>query len=82
MWRTVLFKGQMKKMKNCPECGSASPVHAIRDMPYTYKGRTTIIPAVAGYHCSSCGEITLDAEEVDRCSHLMGQFQQEVISDQ
>ena len=51
-------------------------------MPYTYKGRTTIITAVSGYHCSSCGEITLDVEEVDRCSDLIGRFQQEVLSDQ
>lgn len=72
----------MKKMKNCPECGASSPDHAVRDMPYTYKGCTTIIPAVAGYHCSSCGEITLDVEEVDRCSDLIGRFQQEVLSDQ
>lgn len=65
-------------MKNCPECGAPSPVHDTRDVPYTYKSRETVLPAVAGYHCSACGEVTLDRDAVDRYSDLVGEFQRSV----
>ncbi|NVD99946.1 type II TA system antitoxin MqsA family protein [Massilia sp. BJB1822] len=68
-------------MKNCPGCGAPSPAHATRDMPYTYKGQNTIIPAVRGYHCASCGEVTLDHDAVDRFSELLGEFQRKVNSE-
>ncbi len=68
-------------MKNCPECGSSSPAHATRDMPYTYKGQSTIIPAVRGYHCANCGEVTLDRDAIDRFSELVGEFQRKVNSE-
>ena len=32
----------------CPCCAAAELIHDIRDMPYTYKGDATIIPAVTG----------------------------------
>lgn len=69
-------------MKNCPACGAPSPVRANHDMPYTYKGRETVIPAVAGYRCSNCSEVTLDREAVDRYSSLVGQFQAKVDGEQ
>jgi YgiT-type zinc finger domain-containing protein len=28
----------------CPGCGAANLVHDTRDLPYTYKGETTILP--------------------------------------
>lgn len=67
-------------MKNCPECGASSPVHDTRDVPYMYKGQQTVIPQVAGYHCTSCGEVTLDKEEVDRYGDLVAAFQRQVNS--
>lgn len=68
-------------MKNCPECGALSPAHATRDVPYTYKGKTAVIPAVTGFHCSACGEVTLDRDAVDRYSDLVGAFQRKVNSE-
>ena len=32
----------------CPVCGAAELIHDTRDLPYTYKGETTVIPAVTG----------------------------------
>ena len=32
----------------CPVCSAAGLVHDTRDLPYTYKGETTLIPAVTG----------------------------------
>lgn len=62
----------------CPVCGSAELVHDTRDIPHIYKGETTVIPAVTGDFCPSCGEVILDKEHGDRLSQLMGIFQQQV----
>src|ERR1700691_4202296 len=32
----------------CPTCSAAKLVHDTRDMPYTYKGESTILPLVTG----------------------------------
>lgn len=65
-------------MKNCPECGAPFPVHDVKDVSFTYKGRSTLIPAVSGHHCASCGEVTLDREAVDRYGDLVEAFQRQV----
>ena len=62
----------------CPACGAAELVHDSRDMPYTYKGETTAIPAVVGDFCPACGEAVLDREHGDRYSELIGAFQRRV----
>ncbi|HUB92306.1 MAG TPA: type II toxin-antitoxin system MqsA family antitoxin [Dyella sp.] len=62
----------------CPSCGAAELVHDTRDMPYTYKGESTSIPAVAGDFCPACHEVLLDQEHGDRYSALIGQFQRQV----
>jgi HTH-type transcriptional regulator/antitoxin MqsA len=62
----------------CPVCGAAELIHDTRDMPYTYKGETTAIPAVTGDHCPACSEVILDREHGDRYSELVGVFQRQV----
>ena len=62
----------------CPVCGSAELVHDTRDIPHIYKGETTVIPAVTGDFCLSCGEVILDKEHGDRLRQLMGIFQRQV----
>ena len=39
----------------CPVCGAAELIPDVRDLPYTYKGETTLIPAVTGEFCPACG---------------------------
>jgi HTH-type transcriptional regulator/antitoxin MqsA len=39
----------------CPCCGAAELVPDTRDMPYTYKGESTTVPAVTGDFCPACG---------------------------
>ncbi|MGV7210650.1 type II toxin-antitoxin system MqsA family antitoxin [Oxalobacteraceae bacterium A2-2] len=68
-------------MKNCPVCGAPFPEYATRNLPYTYRGKTTIIPAVSGYHCAHCGEVTLDRAAADRYSELIGEFERRVNKD-
>lgn len=62
----------------CPCCGAAALVRDTRDLPYTYKGEHTLIPAVTGDFCPACGEVVLDREQGDGYSARIGQFQREV----
>ena len=55
----------------CPTCGGAELVHDTRDMPYSYKGETTTIPAVTADWCPACGESVTDAAETRRTMALM-----------
>jgi HTH-type transcriptional regulator/antitoxin MqsA len=55
----------------CPMCGEAELVQDTRDLPYTYKGESTVIPAVTGEFCPACGEVILDAQESARNSAMM-----------
>ncbi len=49
----------------CPCCGAAKLIHDTREMPYTYKGESTTIPAVTGDFCLACGEVVMDREHGD-----------------
>jgi len=62
----------------CPNCGAAELAHDTRDMPYTYKGEETTIPAVIGDYCPACGEAVLDMGESVRTSRLMLEFNKQV----
>ncbi|MBG7621663.1 type II toxin-antitoxin system MqsA family antitoxin [Herbaspirillum sp. AP02] len=63
---------------NCPSCGGAEMVRATRDLPYTYKGETTLIVGVTGDYCPLCGEcLPLPAEE-ERVSSEALAFNKEV----
>jgi len=62
----------------CPCCGAAQLIQDTRDIPYTYKGEHTIIPAVTGDFCPACGEVILNREHGDRYSERLGLFQRQV----
>lgn len=62
----------------CPSCADAQLVHDTRDMPYVYKGESTVIPAVVGDFCPNCGEAVLDADESRRVSLAMLVFNKQV----
>jgi HTH-type transcriptional regulator/antitoxin MqsA len=62
----------------CPSCGAADLIQDTRDVPYTYKGEVTSIPAVTGEFCPACGEIVMDREHGDRYGDLIGQFRRQV----
>jgi HTH-type transcriptional regulator / antitoxin MqsA len=62
----------------CQICARAELVHDTRDMPYTYKGETTVIPAVTGDFCPACGEVVLTMAESIRVSALMLEFNKQV----
>jgi HTH-type transcriptional regulator/antitoxin MqsA len=50
----------------------------VRDLPYLYKGESTVIVGVTGELCPACGEVVLGAEESARVSAAMLEFNREV----
>lgn len=62
----------------CPSCATAELVHDTRDMPYSYKGESTVIPDVTGDFCPACGEVLTDPEESKRTMTLMLEFNKQV----
>jgi HTH-type transcriptional regulator/antitoxin MqsA len=62
----------------CPICADAELLRDTRDLPYAYKGETTVIPAVMGEFCPGCGEAVLDIAESRRVSAAMLEFHKEV----
>ena len=62
----------------CPICGAAKLMHDTRDVPYTYKGESTILPQVTGEFCPACDESVLDASESRRTMQLMQAFSKQV----
>ena len=62
----------------CPSCAEAELVHDTRDMPYTYKGESTIIAAVTGDFCPACNEAVLGMVESTRISAEMLEFNKQV----
>lgn len=62
----------------CPACGAAELVRDTRDLPYTYKGETTILPAVDGDFCPACGEAVFGVESSQQLSGAMLAFNKQV----
>lgn len=62
----------------CPVCGAAELIHDTRDLPYTYKGESTLIPAVTADFCPACGESITDLAETERVMREMQAFNQQV----
>ena len=62
----------------CPICGAAELLRDTRDLPYTYKRETTVIPMVTGDFCPACDEAILDAAESTCTSTAMLAFNKEV----
>jgi HTH-type transcriptional regulator/antitoxin MqsA len=62
----------------CPVCGAAELIHDTRDLPYTYKGESTVIPAVTADFCPACDESITDMTETDRVMSEMQAFHKQV----
>jgi HTH-type transcriptional regulator/antitoxin MqsA len=62
----------------CPVCGAGELIHDTRDLPYTYKGETTVIAAVTGDFCPACAESILDAAVSNLVMREMRAFSRQV----
>jgi HTH-type transcriptional regulator/antitoxin MqsA len=61
----------------CPNCGAAELVRDTRDIPFTYKGETTILKTTGDF-CPACGESIHDAKDSDRVMSEMRAFSRQV----
>jgi YgiT-type zinc finger domain-containing protein len=64
--------------RTCPICGGGELVHDTRDVPYAYKGHTTILSAVEADYCDACGDSILNRVHGDRYGRLLREFRQQV----
>lgn len=62
----------------CISCGKADLVRETRDVTYTYKGESTVLPAVTADFCPACDESIHSAEESARINSLMLEFNRQV----
>lgn len=62
----------------CPCCGAAELIRDTRDIPYSYKGKNTVVAAVTGDYCPSCHEVILEKENGDRMAREMQLFSAKV----
>lgn len=62
----------------CPICGGAELVHDTRDVPYTYKGESTVIPSVTADFCPACAEVIMDMHESGSYGKFVSEFNKQV----
>ena len=62
----------------CPVCGVTVLVREARDLPYSYRNKSTSIAAVTGDFCPACAESILDATESNRVMREMRAFSKQV----
>ena len=52
--------------RECLNCGKGRLRHAVKDIPYAYKGHSTVVPKISGWHCPRCHEVEFDSGEGTR----------------
>lgn len=64
----------------CPTCGTGNLIVATRELPYSYKGKSTVIKAVKGKFCNNlkCREAVVDIDESARMAKEMLAFNKKV----
>jgi HTH-type transcriptional regulator/antitoxin MqsA len=62
----------------CPVCGAAELKRDTRDLPYAYKGESTMIPDATGDFCPACSEAIFDTAESWRINAAMLEFNKQV----
>ena len=64
--------------RECLNCGRGNLRHAVKDVPYEYKGRANIVPKVAGWHCPHCHDVEFDSGEGERFSEAIKHIASEI----
>lgn len=63
----------------CPECGHEMSIQT-KDIPYTYKGESTLVKDVEGKYCPNCQEFILSGDETQRVSDTLIAFNKRINS--
>ena len=64
--------------RECLNCGQGVLRHAVKDVPYEYKGHATVVPKVAGWHCAHCHEVEFAAGEGERFASAIKRIAAEI----
>ena len=64
--------------RECLNCGQGNLRHAVKDVPYEYKGHATVVPKVAGWHCSYCHEVEFGSGEGKRFAEAIKRIAAEI----
>lgn len=64
--------------RECLNCGEGILRHAVKDVPYAYKGRAAVVPKVAGWHCPQCHEVEFDTGEGERFADAIKRIAAEI----
>jgi len=64
----------------CPTCGIGNLIEDVRDVPYVYKGRKTVLKTIKARFCDNrkCREVVIDKNESARTSREMLEFNKKV----
>lgn len=63
---------------HCSYCGADLLVRDTRDIPYAYRGETTLIENVTGHFCDHCNEVMPDSADGSRVVREMLEFKKKV----
>ena len=55
-----------RKSRACGECGDWSQEFGPEDFTVEHRGLTTVVPALKGWRCGTCGEVEFDDESAER----------------
>jgi len=64
--------------RECLNCGQGILRHAVKDVPYEYKGHATVVTKVAGWHCPNCQEVEFDSGEGKRFAEAIKRIAAEI----
>jgi len=64
--------------RECLNCGQGNLRHAVKDVPYEYKGHATVVSKVAGWHCPHCHEVEFDPGEGARFAEAIKRISGEI----
>lgn len=64
--------------RECLNCEQGILRHAVKDVPYEYKGHAAVVPKIAGWHCPHCHEVEFDAEEGERFADAIKRIAAEI----
>ncbi|MBI5897989.1 MAG: type II toxin-antitoxin system MqsA family antitoxin [Rhodocyclales bacterium] len=64
--------------RECLNCGRGILRHAVKDVPYAYKGHASEVPKIAGWHCPHCREVEFDSGEGERFADAIERIAAEI----
>ena len=64
--------------RECLNCGQGILRHAVKDVPYEYKGHATVVRKVAGWHCPHCHEVEFGSGEGARFAEAIKRIAAEI----